>query len=288
VDNTARTILEIIRDSHLATGVDTSKYNQSVDYDQAEFAGVLDVVDYAMIRGSVCRGDGSLEKDPLLDASYAELKEHPSVVRDVYHYLGSARVWTQQYDFFLDAIDGKDFEILTMDGERIYNVKSAKFAGYAYYFLKQLIKDFPDKRVKFYSNRYDYMDWFRRYYNFDGFDYHHAQYPWARWDNVSPYWLPKLYEDLKAIFSGQTTPNLPDSRKPDNYVLWQVGAYTGIGLELGYGSDYLDINVSKMPLEDFRQWAGLYRRWQPEDPEPKPEPLTVEERLDRLEQAVFG
>jgi hypothetical protein len=188
----------------------------------------------------------------------------------------------------MKAVDGKDFDIYTLDGERIYNVKSAKFAGYAYYFLKQLIKDFPDRKVKFYSNKYDYLGWFQPYYDFDQFLYHHAQYPWARWDNVSPYWLPKLYEDLKGIFSGATQPSLPPSRQRGDYVLWQVGAHTGIGVELGFGADYLDINVSKMPLEDFRKWAGLYRRWQPNGEEPEPEPLTVEERLDRLEQAVFG
>ena len=74
------------------------------------------------------------------------------------------------------------------------------------------------------------------------------------------------------------------------------GPITGIGLELGFGADWLDINVSKLPLEDFRQWAGLYNRWQPDgtDPEPEPEPINetwcqmVERRLDVLEMSEFG
>jgi len=169
-------------------------------------------------------------------------------------------------------------EILTVDGERIFNNKSAQFAGYAYYFLKQLQKDFPDKRVKFYSNRYDYSDWFDRYYDFDQFPYHHAQYPWARWDNVGAYYIPQLLQFIKDVFSGSAKPNLPPSR--DDYVLWQVGANTGLGYELGFGADYLDINVSSMSLEDFREWSGIYNRWNP-DTDPKPE-VTRSEMVKRL------
>ena len=284
----AEQILDIIRDSGLATGVDTSRYNISVDWDVTEYAQALDVIDYAMIRASSGRGDGTIYIDPLFETQYAELEQHPHVIRDAYHYLSSHSKWTRQYDVFMQAIDGKEFEILTLDCEKIYNVKGPQFAGYAFYFLKQLEKDFSDKRVKMYSNRYDYQDWFQPYYNFDGFDYHHAQYPWASW-NVSAYWFPHLLSTLKNIFAGEREPNLPNSRqgKPNDYVVWQVGADTGIGNELGFGADYLDINVSKLPLEDFRQWSGLYKRWKPEGQEPEI-PLTLEERVERLEEAVFG
>lgn len=286
VNSYAQQILDVIRDSGLATGVDTSRYNVSVDFDTAEYAQTLDVVDYAMIRGSSGRGDGTVYIDPLFEVQYAELEQHPHIVRDAYHYLSSHSKWTKQYDVFMEAIDGKEFELLTLDCEKIYNVKGPQFAGYAYYFLRQLESDFPARQVKMYSNRYDYMDWFQRYYNFDEFHYHHAQYPWANW-NVNAYWFPQLLNTIKSIFGGERGPNLPDSRKPDNYVVWQVGANTGIGEELGFGADYLDINVSKLPLEEFRQWSGLYNRWNPEGQEP-PTPLTLEERVERLEKAVFG
>ena len=217
--------------------------------------------------------------DPTVDKFYAELEEHPMIVRDGYHYLSSHSTWTKQYDKFLEGIDGLDLDILTVDGERIYNQQSGAFAGYAYYFLKQLQKDFPSKRVKFYSNKYDYMSWFDAYYDFDQFPYHHAQYPWARWDNVEAYYLPSLYQTLKDIFSGAKTPNLPPSRS--DYTLWQVGANTGIGYELGFGTDYLDINVSRQPLEEFRVWSGLYNRI---GVAPTPEtPQSVEDRLVALE-----
>jgi hypothetical protein len=201
--------------------------------------------------------------------------EHPMIVRDAYHYLSSHSPWTKQYDKFMKSLDGMDVDIFTLDGEKIYNVRSGQFAGYAYYFMKQLEKDFPDKPRKFYSNRWDYQDWFDYYYDFDQFDYHHAQYPWSRWDNVDPYWLPSLYQTLTDIFTGIRKPELPPSRKENDYVMWQVGANTGLGYELGFGVDYLDINVSRLPLEEFRQWAKLYDRV---NPEPQP-PLTLEERV---------
>lgn len=297
MDAVAQKILEIIQSSHLATGADFSVYNSSVDFDTAEFAGALEVMDFAMLRGSSGRADGTVYIDSKLDDFYAELVQHPMIVRDVYHYLSSASKWTKQYDTFLKAMDGKDFDILTLDGERIYNVKSEQFSGYAYYFLKQLQLDFPAKRVKFYSNRYDYMGWFQGPYNFDEFDYQHAQYPWARWDNVNAYYLQQFYAFMNNVFTTQATkPNLPDSRKgkDNDYVMWQVGSYTGIGLELGFGADWLDINVSKLPLEEFRQWAGLYNRLNPAGTEPEPEPIEetwqtiVDRRLNTLELSEFG
>lgn len=267
MNSTAKQILEIIRGSHLATGVDVSRYNQSVDFDTAEYAHVLEVVDYCMVRGSTGVADGTVYIDPLLNHYYAELQQHPHVVRDVYHYLSSHSPWTKQYDTFMQAIDGKQFEILTLDGEKIYNVRSKEFAHAAHSFMLQLINDFPTKRVKFYSNRYDYQDWFNYFYNFDQFDYHHAQYPWARWDNVEPWRLPHLYQSLTEMFTGVSKPNLPSSRAADGYVMWQVGAYTGIGEELGFGADYLDVNVSRLPLQEFLQWSGIYKRWQPGESE---------------------
>lgn len=280
---TAKKILEIIQGSHLATGVDVSRYNVGVEFDEAEFQGTLEVVDYMMFRASSGTQSGSVYIDPLSEKFYAELMEHPHIVRDAYTYLSSHSNWTKQYDVFMQAIDGMDLEWMTVDGERIYNEKSPEFAGYAYYFIKQLMKDFPDRKVKFYSNKYDYFDWFDRYYDFDQFDYHHAQYPWSRWDNVADYYLPQLYQNLTDIFKGVTSPNLPPSR--NDYVLWQVGANTGIGLELGFGADYLDMNVSRMPLEEFRQYSGLYKRWQPEGTTP-PTPLTLEQRVTRIENLI--
>jgi len=254
-----------------------------MDLDLAEFEGVLNTVDYCMVRASYGCQDGTIFPDPKLSLFYAELEQHPHIIRDFYHYISSHSSWTKQYEIFMKAIDGLKFEWLTLDGEKIYNVKSAGFAGSAYYFMKQLIKDFPDKRIKFYSNRYDYTDWFDAYYDFDQFEYHHAQYPWDRWDNVSPLYLPRFLQNLKDIFGGKWTPSLPPSRK--TYTMWQVGANTGIGQELGFGADYLDVNVSRMPLLEFRVYSHLETRWAGGIPKP---PLTVEERLTLLEKAVFG
>ena len=47
-----------------------------------------------------------------LEANYAELEQHPHIVRDVYHYLSSHSKWTKQYDKFLEAVDGKGVRYL--------------------------------------------------------------------------------------------------------------------------------------------------------------------------------
>lgn len=255
---TIKSILEIIVNSGLATGVDVSRYNGEVDFDDAEFSRTLEVIDYCMVRASSGRGDGTYYIDPALAKFYAELDEHPRIIRDFYHYLSSQSPWTAQYDIFMKAIDGLDFEWLTLDGEKIYNVKSSGFALSAYRFMNQLIKDFPDKRIKFYSNKYDYAEWFDFYYDFDQFSYHHAQYPWSKWE-VESYRVPQLLQTLKDIFGGTRGPNLPASRS--DYEMWQIGANTGIGNELGFVADYLDVNVSRRPLEEFRTYSHLERRW---------------------------
>ncbi len=282
MNSTAKQILEIILASGLATGVDVSRYNVGVDFDEAEFTQTLDIVDMCMVRASVGVADGTMYVDPALPKFYIELEEHPNIIRDFYHYLSSHSLWTKQYDIFMEAIDGLEFEWLTLDGERIYNVQSASFAGSAYYFMKQLLKDFPDKQIKFYSNKYDYMGWFDSYYDFDQFQYHHAQYPWSRWDTVDTLYIPQLLRSLKDIFTGSRTPDLPTSRK--DYVEWQVGANTGIGLELGFGTDFLDVNVSRLPLAEFRTLSHLERRWT-EGGIITPEPVVVlsnEELSDRV------
>lgn len=285
MDGNVKKILDIIKNSNLATGVDTSRYNISVDWDAAEYTQTLDIVDYAMIRVSSGVSDGTVYIDPLLEEQYTELEQHPHVVRDGYHYLSSHSKWTKQYDKFLEGIDGKTFDILTLDCEKIYNVRSREFAGFAYSFLVQLKTDFPDKQVKIYSNKYDYQDWFQYYYDFDKFPYHHAQYPWSRW-NVENYLIDRLFQSLTNIFTGKTKPNLPASRGADGYELWQIGANTGIGHELGYGADYLDVNVSRRSLEDFREWSGLYKRWNSgEIIEPQPLPPAIEQPIGSVKMS---
>ena len=274
MNSTAKKILDIIRSSKLATGVDISKYNKSGDFDIAEYEHALEVLDFVMVRASSGCGNGTIYIDPLLDEFYAELVQHPHIIRDVYHYFSSNSPWQLQYDYFIRAIDGKDFEILTLDFESAFNNKSREFAKGAYDFMAQLRSDFPSKRIAIYTNKYIYQGWAQAYYDFGSFLYHHAQYTWNKWYDVN---LVALFASLSDLFSGGISPNLPVSRMPDGYFVWQVASQTGIGHELGFGADYLDVNVSKLPLEDFRQWSGLYNRWNPDGEVPSPpDPPVIE------------
>lgn len=262
MDSNTQKILDTIRASNLATGFDTSKYNISSDFDIAEYKHALEVADVVMIRTSSGVADGTVYVDPLLEEQYAELEQHPHIVRKAYHYLSSHSSWTKQYDKFMEGVDGKVFDIFNLDFESAFNDRSKDFALSAFLFLTQLQNDFPDKIAELYTNKYIYQTWLQYYYNFDIFPYHHAQYPHNNW--VNPESFSELLVILSNIFSGNTKPNLPDSRKPDNYDMWQIASNTGIGFELGYGADYLDVNVSRLPLEEYREWAGLYDRWSPE------------------------
>ncbi len=273
-------ILAQMAGSGHATGPDLSKWNVSFDLDEAPEDSALaqDVVDLVDARVSVAYSNGGVEIDPLWEKIYTEMEEHPDKVRMGYAFLNKSEPWTVQYDKFLEAIDGKELEILEADAEHhhLYNNltdnwrDAERFAGITYYFLAQLEKDFPGKIAMLYTNYPTYV-LLRQYYPaLDRFALHYARFPYSYWYNLPSHWEPSFRAWVMSVFSGEAQPVLPPTRMPTDWDIWQLGDHTGLGYELGVsGSDNIDINISRRKLEEFREWSGLYKRWPPVGHEPE-------------------
>lgn len=274
-------ILDKIAASPYATGIDLSKWNELFDIDTAVFKDVHDVLDFVMIRAGYGAADGTIHKDEKFDVYWGELLQHPETLRAVYWYFSSHSSWEAQRDKLFSIMENKDFDFWELDFEKRYNVQSAGFALTAIRFVKAMAREYPNKRVLIYSNKYDYRDWLRsETVECDLIPYHHAQYPWTSWDNITAYFL-KWWD---GVFTNRTyQPALPPSRG-GSWDIWQVGANTDVGKLLGLGSEDVDVNVSKKKFNDFVMWVGWPKRWQKE-PEPKPEPVTVD-RNEVLNEAI--
>jgi hypothetical protein len=266
-----------MKESKRAVGFDISKWNVSFDLDEPQGISVEDVdeiVDFVALRASVCYTSGGIDTDPKFMMFYEELEQHPNKVRIAYPFLNKSRDWIPQYDKFLEAIDGKEFEILAPDSEHhasINNLSSRSsaeyFAGITRTFTTQLRKDFPNKWIMLYTNPATF-NMLRPYYPsfFDNVDLWIAQWPYYDWLNMPETWIPGFLAWIEEVFTGEPQPKMPVSRSQNSWEVWQVAAQTYIGEELGFGADYLDTNISRRLLEDFRERAKLYDRWKPETP----------------------
>ncbi len=78
-------------------GIDVSQYQGVIDWQQVAASGIQ----FAFIRASVCRSDGTLAKDPYFDANWAGARA-VGIKRGAYHYLHESG--TGQALFFVQAV----------------------------------------------------------------------------------------------------------------------------------------------------------------------------------------
>ncbi len=100
---------EMVISGH-ATGPDISKWNVNYDLDEApeDVEAALEATDFIDVRGTVTYQRGGIDIDPKLEQNYQEMEQHPEKVRMIYGFLNKSRKWTDQYEKFMEAIDGKD------------------------------------------------------------------------------------------------------------------------------------------------------------------------------------
>lgn len=273
-----------------ATGFDISKWNGEWQPTEEQLQRVRIIGDVIILRAGYGAADGQSYEDVLFKSFYQKfVTQVPKAVKGVYWYFSSKSDWQKQYAKFKEIIEGMDFDIYVLDFETFYNEKSQYFAMGAVYFMEQLERDFPGKRIMLYCGKYTYDGWITLYTKrLDRFPLWHAQYPWATWlDDLTSYfkdWWIKL-------FNGQQSPRLPVVRGSDDWELWQIGATTGLGNELGFPTtDSLDVNLSRRGLKDFYLWATgrEYDEPEPTDPTDPEEPeLPIEHPdLGSLEEVL--
>ncbi len=255
------TLIDIIQkmvESEYATGPDMSRWQDGVNFDAADLKFIAPALDFVMYKLGFGGTDGVCYEDPKASETAAELEEHPEIFRIGYWYMSSHVPWQQQFAFFCALIDKYGIDMVSVDGEKIYNVRSQRFARDTMLMMDALIERYPDKMVDMYSNFYIYRDWFRAFYpKFDSYYYHQAQYPYAAWTNITASFM-NFWAGVFAGFGFK--PTVPPSRK-GRWLLWQFVDRSGLGKYFGVGSPNLDFNISKLKREEFFDLVGRPERW---------------------------
>jgi len=262
-------LIEIIANSPYFTSIDLSKWKESFDIDTEDLEVILQILDGVIIRmGYGGATTGNAYKDIRFDEFWAELLQHPEIIRMFYWYFSSETLWELQRDKIFEILEeiGDDWEVFWVDMEAINNKRSAGFALTGLRLAKAIKAKYPDKKVGIYSNKYIYQDWLRYYSEeYDDWDMWIAQYPWADWvASISSYfvnWWNQVFTTLTK------RPPMPASRGADDWELWQIGDKTGLGNFLGLGKPNVDFNISRRSLGGFKDWIGNVKRWKPEVPE---------------------
>ena len=265
-------LLEMMQETINGTGIDISKWNEIFDIDTPDLKVILQILDFVVLRMGYGGTDGKPWKDIKFDEFWAELLQHPEIMRMLYWYFSSEVPWEDQLEFVCNMLDdiGDDWEVFWLDLEAINNKKTAGYALTAIRFLKAMQKRYPNKRIGLYANKYFYKDNLRVYTaEVDGWAYWVAQYPWGNWiTNVTEYFI----NWWAMVFSSLTKkPSMPPSRGADDWEIWQVGDRTGFGKFLGLGGRDVDINITRRTWANFILWVGKPSRWGGVTP---PEPPT--------------
>jgi len=251
-------IVQKLIDSPYATGPDLSKWQAYFKFDLMDFKFVAPALDFVMWKLGFGGTDGHCYEDSMSRLTYAEMEEYPEIFRIGYWYQSSHVPWKVQFDFLCKIVDSMDIDMIHIDGEKIYNIRSWEFAYETEQMIDALIERYPDKKIVLYSNFYIYRDWFRYFRKkFDNYYYHQAQYPYAVWSDITSNFL--------AFWSGVLTslnfkPTVPKTRL-GRWLLWQFVDRSGLGKFFGVGSKNLDFNMSQLLREDFFDEVGRPERW---------------------------
>lgn len=265
-------MLDLLDQTEYATGADASHWKGEWHPEKVDMDLFQSVMDFVVIRAGYGASNGQCYEDKKFRSRWDVLLKYPHMLRGVYWYFSSHIGWAAQFAFFVKIIEGLDMDFIVLDFEKYYNEKSKSFAAGAVFFMEALKHKFPGKQIIFYSNRYDYQDWMKRYHNgADNFPLWLAQYHAKNWvsnftEKFKNYWRRLIVEHKEA-------PTMPYWLPQDHWEIWQIIDASGIGHELGFDSDELDFNVSRRKKDSFIEWIGVPERWgiQP-NPEPEPEP----------------
>lgn len=265
-------MLDLLKLSNFATGADFSKWKGNW-VPKPEMLNLMRLVlDFIIFRVGYGAQDGKVYEDPVFRRNYAiAQKFFPAALKGGYWYFSSVAPWRLQLDMFISIISDFGLQFLVLDFEAGYNTKSFAFAQNGVFFMDELQRRFPNLKIFIYSNRYTYDDWMARYTDgYNKYPYWIAQYPWKDWLNTFTEWFKTFWQEV--ILKGVRTPTLPKARK--DWELWQFIAASGIGNELGFDSDELDFNISRLPKEEFIKFI---LGDQEEEPGPTPGPFPVDD-----------
>jgi GH25 family lysozyme M1 (1,4-beta-N-acetylmuramidase) len=239
-----------------ATGIDISKWD--VSFSPPLIGGPQFVIQ---------RASYGLTQDPLFEQLYTGVVKVP--VRGAYHYMSSGFTWTGQANFFLDTVKAKDYHFYVCDFEGTYNVLSVDFAAAAIEWMRH-IQSATGKKVLIYSNISTYQDYLSK-------DSRIKEFPlWIAWP-PTPIPDPQTTNPRLPIIGWTARLMSLIGRSPLTWTFWQYsfGEHNMFGKANGVGRTGCDVDVFNGTYEELCNWAGVNA--------PAPIPLTLEQRVKRLE-----
>ena len=249
--------LEIIANTKFATGIDVSKWRGELLNLNFEDKTISKILDFIIIRaGYVAFDTKTITTDEQFENNYKMLEDNPEVIRGVYWYNASFYSWEEQFDFFVDQLETKDFDFIALDYEDMYNDMSADFADDTVLFMDALIEEFPTKKVFLYSHRHFYDEFIAGRH--EPFNLWVAEYPKTHWTSIS-HW--NVHNFLTKVMDGTYQPQMPRTLFQDDWEIWQFADRTGIGHLFGIETDNVDINVTKRTYQEFVKFVGIPERW---------------------------
>lgn len=213
-----------------AQGVDVSKWEESFDPRRA-----IKPIDFAFQRTS----EGSIDVDARLFSIWEGVKEIP--IRGAYHYQRSGFSWIMQAQLFTRLVRERDYHMLALDVQNIYNTFDDVFAGDCRRIIDYLRAQFPGTRVLLLTSPDIYDTFlhptFKKLYGSDGIN----------WLEECPLWVSQYWKDANEI-----NPHMPQCRE-SSWVFWQ---YTCEGHPQEWGTRYrVDLDVFNGTPKQLTDWV---------------------------------
>jgi len=234
-------------------------YNKNISLQKAKDEDIVAVA----IRATV----GQYYKDPRTIEIYNAAKE-VGIAPTFYHVMIPNHSTTAQMDNFFKQIDGLEYEWgLILDNEVHNNQTNDRISHVIWYCFDQM-----EKRSDHMPLNYTRQSWWDWYVN-----------PWpssikyrlfaARYDNYFSPYLTSPWSDGRYEF-----------KYYDNWMFWQAYAdypHNKQGARYGVDSVNVDMDIFNGTKKELLEYLGIGVT--PPDPPP---PMTIEERLIRLENCV--
>jgi len=249
-------VLRLFNDTDLATGLDVSEHrgDLTLSFHDPLVRGMLDFI---VLRVGYTGHESLVPmKDEHFEKNYKLLEKYPEILRGAYWYSTSFSPWKEQFDFFVEALEGKDFDFIALDFEDIYNEMSNEFGTETFNFLVALRNEYPDKRVFIYTHRHFYDEFLAQHPEIKDFPLWIANYQRMHW-YINEWNTQEFIR--KTIDWGQ--PALPGGRFKDDWEIWQFGDKTQMGSLIGLSTLNVDINITRRTHAEFARWIGIPVRW---------------------------
>lgn len=251
-------------------GIDVSRWQPNVDWALLKSSGV----DFVFIKAT----QGNYTVDPMLK-KHVDGANSVGMVVGLYHWCDPLISADSQAKFFVNSVQGLKFHMVSADVEQFWADWQEWSAGSISKYLS------PDVIS---SNAYNILNYWKTNLPVPSVLYSRASFvhgfarPMLNWVANWPLWMahyPYNTTRIKTtwdVFKSQYKPSIPGPSLPSGSTKWTFWQFTGDKFVLPGVDTSLDVDYFNGDLAQLRQFVHL-------DALPPPPPLTLEQRVAKLE-----